>query len=186
MVVEGNRMARSKLLAIVGTAENNSEHPLGAAITRFCKQVCSFPKLPNVSAESGCGVCMECAMRSHSELMFTFRSWTRSLWALVLISKQYLVVGSGVRLATWRACWRERTATVRRMSAMPSSCRSATPEPAPTFIHSSWTQSPWVSPLAWFMFWVKWLCFSFALALHITTFEHWTDVMCFELEYSYS
>lgn len=44
MVVEGNRMARSKLLAIVGTAENNSEHPLGAAITRFCKQVCAFPK----------------------------------------------------------------------------------------------------------------------------------------------
>lgn len=42
MVVEGNRIARSRLLAIVGTAENNSEHPLGAAITRFCKQVCSF------------------------------------------------------------------------------------------------------------------------------------------------
>ena len=46
MVVEGNRMPRSKLLAIVGTAENNSEHPLGAAITRFCKQVCPFSDLP--------------------------------------------------------------------------------------------------------------------------------------------
>lgn len=39
MVVEGNKMSRSRLLAIVGTAENNSEHPLGAAITRYCKQV---------------------------------------------------------------------------------------------------------------------------------------------------
>lgn len=44
MVVEGNQMTRSKLLAIVGTAENNSEHPLGAAVTSFCKQVCSFTK----------------------------------------------------------------------------------------------------------------------------------------------
>lgn len=53
VLVEGNQMARSKLLAIVGTAENNSEHPLGAAITRFCKQVCTFSKLTSVSFESG-------------------------------------------------------------------------------------------------------------------------------------
>lgn len=39
MLAEGNRMPRSKLLAIIGTAENNSEHPLGAAITKYCKQV---------------------------------------------------------------------------------------------------------------------------------------------------
>lgn len=42
MVVEGNKMPRSRLLAIVGTAENNSEHPLGAAITKYCRQVRFF------------------------------------------------------------------------------------------------------------------------------------------------
>lgn len=51
-------MARSKLLAIVGTAENNSEHPLGAAITRFCKQVCSFTELTHASDESGRILCL--------------------------------------------------------------------------------------------------------------------------------
>ncbi len=45
MVVEGNKMPRSRLLAIVGTAENNSEHPLGAAITKYCKQVGLLPSL---------------------------------------------------------------------------------------------------------------------------------------------
>ncbi|KAF5900731.1 copper-transporting ATPase 1, partial [Clarias magur] len=59
MVVEGNRMARSRLLAIVGTAENNSEHPLGAAITRFCKQELGTETLgtcTDFQAVPGCGI----------------------------------------------------------------------------------------------------------------------------------
>jgi cation transport ATPase len=39
VLVESNRMSRNKILAIVGTAESNSEHPLGAAVTKYCKQV---------------------------------------------------------------------------------------------------------------------------------------------------
>ncbi|XP_007956528.2 copper-transporting ATPase 1, partial [Orycteropus afer afer] len=38
VLVESNRISRNKILAIVGTAESNSEHPLGAAVTKYCKQ----------------------------------------------------------------------------------------------------------------------------------------------------
>lgn len=39
ILVEDNQMPRNKILAIVGTAESNSEHPLGTAITKYCKKV---------------------------------------------------------------------------------------------------------------------------------------------------
>ncbi|XP_046879490.1 copper-transporting ATPase 1 [Hypomesus transpacificus] len=59
LLVEGNRMPRTRLLAIVGTAENNSEHPLGAAITKYCKQELETDSLGACSdfqAVPGCGV----------------------------------------------------------------------------------------------------------------------------------
>ncbi|XP_072294966.1 copper-transporting ATPase 1 [Eucyclogobius newberryi] len=59
MVVEGNKMPRSRLLAVVGTAENNSEHPLGAAITKYCKQELGTESLgscTNFQAVPGCGI----------------------------------------------------------------------------------------------------------------------------------
>ncbi|XP_029296836.1 copper-transporting ATPase 1 [Cottoperca gobio] len=59
IVVEGNRMPRSRLLAIVGTAENNSEHPLGSAITKYCKQELGTEALgacTDFQAVPGCGI----------------------------------------------------------------------------------------------------------------------------------
>ncbi|XP_066523264.1 copper-transporting ATPase 1 isoform X2 [Hoplias malabaricus] len=59
IIVEGNQMPRSKLLAIVGTAENNSEHPLGAAITRYCKQELGTESLgtcTDFQTVPGCGI----------------------------------------------------------------------------------------------------------------------------------
>ncbi|KAM6924047.1 copper-transporting ATPase 1 [Xenentodon cancila] len=59
IVVEGNKMPRSRLLAIVGTAENSSEHPLGAAITKYCKQELGTESLgtcTDFQAVSGCGI----------------------------------------------------------------------------------------------------------------------------------
>ncbi|XP_016092755.1 copper-transporting ATPase 1-like [Sinocyclocheilus grahami] len=59
MLAEGNRIPRSKLLAIIGTAENNSEHPLGAAITKYCKQELGTESLgtcTDFQAVPGCGI----------------------------------------------------------------------------------------------------------------------------------
>ncbi|CAB1324990.1 unnamed protein product, partial [Coregonus sp. 'balchen'] len=75
ILVEGNRMPRSRLLAIVGTAENNSEHPLGAAITKYCKQELGTESLggcTDFQAVPGCGIrCQvsntETLLRHHHE-----------------------------------------------------------------------------------------------------------------------
>ncbi|XP_077433412.1 copper-transporting ATPase 1 [Vanacampus margaritifer] len=59
IVVEGNKMPRSRLLAIVGTAENSSEHPLGVAITKYCKQELGSESLgtcTDFQAVPGCGI----------------------------------------------------------------------------------------------------------------------------------
>ncbi|KAG7247129.1 hypothetical protein CRUP_005348, partial [Coryphaenoides rupestris] len=47
-------MPRSRLLAVVGTAENNSEHPLGTAITKYCKQ--SLGACTDFQTVPGCGI----------------------------------------------------------------------------------------------------------------------------------
>uniref|UniRef100_A0A452V135 Copper-transporting ATPase 1 n=1 Tax=Ursus maritimus TaxID=29073 RepID=A0A452V135_URSMA len=59
VLVESNRISRSKILAIVGTAESNSEHPLGAAITKYCKQELDTETLGtcvDFQVVPGCGI----------------------------------------------------------------------------------------------------------------------------------
>ncbi|XP_035265797.1 copper-transporting ATPase 1 [Anguilla anguilla] len=59
MVVEGNHVPRTRLLAIVGAAENNSEHPLGVAIAKYCKQELGTELLgtcTDFQTVPGCGI----------------------------------------------------------------------------------------------------------------------------------
>ncbi|NXA74222.1 ATP7A ATPase, partial [Thryothorus ludovicianus] len=58
-LVEGNLLPRHKLLAIVGTAESSSEHPLGAAITKYCKKELNSETLgtcTDFQVVPGCGI----------------------------------------------------------------------------------------------------------------------------------
>ncbi|XP_049729247.1 copper-transporting ATPase 1 isoform X1 [Elephas maximus indicus] len=59
VLVESNRIPRNKILAIVGTAESNSEHPLGAAVTKYCKQELDTETLGtciDFQVVPGCGI----------------------------------------------------------------------------------------------------------------------------------
>ncbi|NWU60524.1 ATP7A ATPase, partial [Pterocles burchelli] len=58
-LVEGNQLPHRKMLAIVGTAESNSEHPLGVAITKYCKKELDSETLgtcTDFQVVPGCGV----------------------------------------------------------------------------------------------------------------------------------
>ncbi|XP_078004090.1 copper-transporting ATPase 1 isoform X2 [Phascolarctos cinereus] len=59
VLVESSKIARDKILAIVGTAESNSEHPLGAAVTKYCKQELNTETLgtcTDFQIVPGCGI----------------------------------------------------------------------------------------------------------------------------------
>ncbi|XP_067404349.1 copper-transporting ATPase 1 [Emydura macquarii macquarii] len=59
ILVEANQMPRNKILAIVGTAESNSEHPLGSAITKYCKKELDSETLgtcTDFQVVAGCGI----------------------------------------------------------------------------------------------------------------------------------
>lgn len=40
LLVDMATLPLRKVLAVVGTAEASSEHPLGVAVTKYCKEVC--------------------------------------------------------------------------------------------------------------------------------------------------
>ncbi|KAL8181249.1 UNVERIFIED_CONTAM: ATPase Cu transporting protein 7A [Gekko kuhli] len=59
ILVESNRMSRAKILALIGTAESNSEHPLGTAVTKYCKQELGTDVLgtcTDFQVVPGCGI----------------------------------------------------------------------------------------------------------------------------------
>ncbi|XP_074133244.1 copper-transporting ATPase 1 [Sminthopsis crassicaudata] len=59
VLVENSKISRSKILAIVGTAESNSEHPLGAAVTKYCRQELDTETLgtcTDFQVVPGCGI----------------------------------------------------------------------------------------------------------------------------------
>ncbi|XP_072126970.1 copper-transporting ATPase 1 isoform X3 [Mobula birostris] len=59
MLTESSYISEMKLLAIIGTAETNSEHPLGVAVTKYCKQELGSEVLGSCSdfqAVPGCGI----------------------------------------------------------------------------------------------------------------------------------
>ncbi|XP_051877017.1 LOW QUALITY PROTEIN: copper-transporting ATPase 1-like [Pristis pectinata] len=59
MLTESSYISEMKLLAIIGTAETNSEHPLGVAVTKYCKQELGSQVLGSCSdfqAVPGCGI----------------------------------------------------------------------------------------------------------------------------------
>uniref|UniRef100_A0A8C9XX19 P-type Cu(+) transporter n=1 Tax=Sander lucioperca TaxID=283035 RepID=A0A8C9XX19_SANLU len=89
IVVEGNKMPRSRLLAIVGTAENNSEHPLGAAITKYCKQELGTESLgtcTDFQAVPGCGI--RCQVSNTETLLKQADSLVQTASYVVLIGNR--------------------------------------------------------------------------------------------------
>ncbi|XP_054851978.1 copper-transporting ATPase 1 [Eublepharis macularius] len=59
ILVESNRMPRTKILALIGTAESNSEHPLATAVTKYCKQALDTDVLgtcTDFQVVPGCGI----------------------------------------------------------------------------------------------------------------------------------
>uniref|UniRef100_A0A452HUI8 Copper-transporting ATPase 1 n=1 Tax=Gopherus agassizii TaxID=38772 RepID=A0A452HUI8_9SAUR len=71
ILVEDNQMPRNKILAIVGTAESNSEHPLGTAITKYCKKELDSESLgtcTDFQVVAGCGI--SCKVTNIEELLY--------------------------------------------------------------------------------------------------------------------
>lgn len=87
------RMPLRKILAVVGTAEASSEHPLGMAVAKHCKEVREM--LLFVS------MCQNCVKDYYNLCLCTNRSWAVTGWATVRTSRRCPVVGSAAGFPTW-------------------------------------------------------------------------------------
>uniref|UniRef100_A0A803Y9S3 P-type Cu(+) transporter n=1 Tax=Meleagris gallopavo TaxID=9103 RepID=A0A803Y9S3_MELGA len=88
-LVESNRLPHNKMLAIVGTAESNSEHPLGAAITKYCKKELGSETLgtcTDFQVVPGCGI--SCKVTNIEPLVFLLSAAVTSQKYSVLIGNR--------------------------------------------------------------------------------------------------
>lgn len=100
------RMPLRKILALVGTAEASSEHPLGLAVAKHCKQVRGWGGVRVAG-------CMFCNLLT---LCARVRSWGLLFWATARTSRRCPAVGSAAGFPTWSICCcsRAKSASCRR------------------------------------------------------------------------
>uniref|UniRef100_A0A8C6YDU5 P-type Cu(+) transporter n=1 Tax=Naja naja TaxID=35670 RepID=A0A8C6YDU5_NAJNA len=91
MLVESNRIPRKKVLALVGTAESHSEHPLGAAITKYCKQELDADTLgtcTDFQVVPGCGI--SCKVTNIEALLRSKNTWMSHKYSVLIGNREWM------------------------------------------------------------------------------------------------
>uniref|UniRef100_A0A8B9CLP4 Copper-transporting ATPase 1 n=1 Tax=Anser brachyrhynchus TaxID=132585 RepID=A0A8B9CLP4_9AVES len=95
-LVESNWMPHNKMLAIVGTAESNSEHPLGVAITKYCKKELDSETLgtcTDFQVVPGCGIsCKVTNIELEGNLLVIYMMTRLVLPSATVTSQKYSVL----------------------------------------------------------------------------------------------
>uniref|UniRef100_A0A8B9NE89 Copper-transporting ATPase 1 n=1 Tax=Accipiter nisus TaxID=211598 RepID=A0A8B9NE89_9AVES len=94
-LVESNQLPHNKMLAIVGTAESNSEHPLGVAITKYCKKELESETLgtcTDFQVVPGCGISCKVTNIEGSFLVVHMMVGLYFLPSATLTSQKYSVL----------------------------------------------------------------------------------------------
>uniref|UniRef100_A0A7N5ZZY5 Copper-transporting ATPase 2 n=1 Tax=Anabas testudineus TaxID=64144 RepID=A0A7N5ZZY5_ANATE len=94
------RMPLRKILVVVGTAEASSEHPLGMAVSRYCKEELGFDLLGNCQdfqAVPGCGIScrvsnVEHLLQQQSEERFLLPGATTDESSMLSAAESYSVL----------------------------------------------------------------------------------------------
>ncbi|KAJ7310517.1 hypothetical protein JRQ81_007439 [Phrynocephalus forsythii] len=91
MLAESHRVPRSKILALVGTAESNSEHPLGAAVTKYCKQELDTDTLgtcTDFQVVPGCGI--RCKVTNVEALLSSGTRWSSQKYSVLIGNREWM------------------------------------------------------------------------------------------------
>lgn len=101
LLVDMATLPLRKVLAVVGTAEASSEHPLGVAVTKYCKEVCGPGRCsPPPPAPPHPRVCLP-----PRHLPCLHRNWEQRPWGTAQTSRRCQAVESAAKSAAWRASW---------------------------------------------------------------------------------